>query len=214
MDQTEWVNFYEREVLPRLIDVVLGNREFAAYRARANAGLEGEVLEIGFGSGTNVPFYPAEVTRVVAVDPAEVGQKLAAKRLARCPIPVEFVGLDGEELPLGDASVDHVLSTWTLCSIPNVERALAELRRVLKPGGTVHFCEHGVSPDAEVRRWQERLTPIQRRLFGGCHLDRAIDQLVVGSGLVLETLDTSYQRGPKVMGYMYEGIARRTAVDA
>ncbi len=208
------MNFYEREVLPRLIDVVLGNREFAGYRTRASAGLEGEVLEIGFGSGTNVPFYPATVSRVVAVDPAEVGRKLAAQRLARSPVPVEFVGLDGEDLPLDDASVDHVLSTWTLCSIPDVEQALAEVRRVLKPGGTLHFCEHGASPEPKVRRWQERLTPIQRRLFGGCHLDRAIDELVAGSGLALESLDTSYQRGPKVMGYMYEGTARKAAVDA
>ena len=172
------------------------------------------MLEIGFGSGTNVPFYPATVSRVVAVDPAEVGRKLAGKRLARSPIPVEFVGLDGEHLPLDDASVDHVLSTWTLCSIPDVEQALAEVRRVLKPGGTLHFCEHGASPDPGVRKWQERLTPIQRRLFGGCHLDRAIDRLVAGSGLVIETLDTSYMRGPKLVGHMYEGIARKTVVDA
>src|SRR5207253_50642 len=118
-----------------------------------------------------------------AVDPATVGRRLAAKRLARSQVPVEFVGLDGQDLPVDTGSVDHVLVTWTLCTIPDVERALREIRRVLKPGGTMHFAEHGRAPDPGVARWQDRLTPIQRRLFGGCHLNRPIADLITGSGL-------------------------------
>ncbi len=203
------MNFYEREILPRFIDMMLGGKQFARYRARASAGLDGEVLEVGFGSGTNVPFYPASVTRVLAVDPAEVGRTLAAKRLAQSSVPVEFIGLDGASLPIESESIDHVLSTWTLCTIPDIDGALAEVRRVLKPGGTVHFCEHGASPDPKVRRWQDRITPVQRRLFGGCHLNRAIDRLIDDAGLTIEQLDNSYQKGPKPLGYMYEGVARK-----
>jgi ubiquinone/menaquinone biosynthesis C-methylase UbiE len=203
------VNFYEREILPRFTDVVLGSKRMAPYRARVNAGLEGEVLEVGFGSGTNVPFYPPSVTRMLAVDPAELGRTLAAKRLAQSPVPVEFIGIDGADLPLESESVDHVLTTFTLCTIPDIDRALAEMRRVLKPGGTVHFCEHGASPDPRVRRWQDRITPVQRRLFGGCHLNRRIDRLIDDAGFAIEHLDNSYQRGPKPLGYMYEGVARK-----
>jgi ubiquinone/menaquinone biosynthesis C-methylase UbiE len=207
------VNLYEREILPRFTDVVLGSKQFAPYRARVNAGLEGEVLEVGFGSGTNVPFYPASVTRVLAVDPAEVGRTLAAKRLAESPVPGEFIGLDGADLPVESENVDHVLTTFTLCTIPDIDRALAEMRRVLKPGGTLHFCEHGASPDPKVRRWQDRITPVQRKLFGGCHLNRPIDRLIDDAGFTIERLDNSYQKGPKPLGYMYEGVARKPQPD-
>jgi ubiquinone/menaquinone biosynthesis C-methylase UbiE len=203
------VNFYEREVLPRFIDVVLGGKEFKRLRARVVAPLEGEVLEVGFGSGPNVPFYPSTVTRVRAIDPATVGRKLAAKRLAASGVPVEFVGLDGEDLPVEDASVDHVLTTWTLCTIPDVDRALREMNRVLRPGGSVHFLEHGASPDPKVRRWQDRLDPLQGFLFGGCHLNREIDALIGGAGLEIRQLDNHYLRGPKTLGYMYEGVATK-----
>src|SRR4051812_1730011 len=141
------MGFYEDQVLPRLIDKALGGKGFGRLRARAMKGLEGEVLEVGFGSGTNLPHYPAGVTKVLAIDPATVGRKLAAGRVAASPMPVEFIGLDGEHLPLDDASVDHALSTWTLCTIPDAGQALAELQRVLRPGGTLHFLEHGRSPD-------------------------------------------------------------------
>lgn len=165
------------------------------------------MLEIGFGSGTNVPFYPAEVRRVLAVDPATVGQKLAADRVARSAAAVEYVGLDGEELPLDDASVDHALSTFTMCTIPDVERALAEVRRVLRPGGTLHFLEHGRAPDAKVMKWQDRLNPLQMRVAGGCHLNRPIDIVLRDSGFTIVRLDNYYLQGPKPFGYMYEGIA-------
>jgi ubiquinone/menaquinone biosynthesis C-methylase UbiE len=173
------------------------------------AGLQGEVVEIGFGSGLNVPCYPPQVKRVRAVDPATIGRKLAAKRLAASPVPVEFVGLDGQSLPLETACADHVLTTWTLCTIPEPELALAEVFRVLRTGGEFHFVEHGRSPDTAVARRQDRFTPIQRRVAGGCHLNRPIQALVQKSGLELTKLDNYYVAGPKMFGYMYEGIATK-----
>jgi ubiquinone/menaquinone biosynthesis C-methylase UbiE len=203
------VGFYEAQILPRLIDVVLSPREFSEMRQHATADLEGDVLEIGFGSGRNVPHYPPAVTRVLAVEPAAIGRKLASKRVAASPIPVEYVGLDGQDLPLQDQSVDHVLTTWTLCTIPDVSRALTEAHRVLRPNGAIHFVEHGRSPDASVARWQDRLTPMQRRLFGGCHLNRPIDQLLIDAGFVVARVEKHYVRGPKPFGYMFEGVATK-----
>jgi ubiquinone/menaquinone biosynthesis C-methylase UbiE len=203
------MGFYEDQVLPRFVDLALSGKEFDRLRARAASELEGETLEVGFGSGRNLPHYPATVTRVRAVDPAAMGRKLAAKRVAASPVPVEYVGLDGETLPLDDASVDHVLTTWTLCTIPDVARALGEIRRVLRPGGALHFLEHGRSPNPKVARWQDRLTPIQRRVFGGCHLNRPIDGLLTDSGLEITRLDNYYVRGPKPFGYMFEGVATK-----
>jgi ubiquinone/menaquinone biosynthesis C-methylase UbiE len=204
------MGWYAERVLPRLTDVLLRNPEFTKIRARVCASLYGEVLEVGFGSGRNVPHYPGTVTRVRAVDPATVGRALAAERLAASPVPVEFVGLDGEQLPLDDESVDHVLTTWTMCTIPAVERALSEMRRVLRPGGSLHFVEHGRAPQPKVARWQDRLTPLQRRVFGGCHLNRPIAELVERSGLHLATIDNYFVSGPKPFGYMYEGVAAKS----
>lgn len=205
------MGFYETQVLPRITDMALSGREFTSMRGRATAGLAGVVLEIGFGSGRNVPYYPATVRRVWAVEPAAVGRELALKRTEASHVPVEHVGLDGQGLPLEDVSVDCVLSTWTLCTIPDVDRALAEALRVLRPGGTIHFVEHGLAPDARVARWQHRLTPLQRRLFGGCHLNRPIDHLVVDAGFEMTRLETGYARGPKPFGYMFEGLATKPA---
>lgn len=201
------MGFYEDQVLPRFIDVLLGTKRLGRLRERVAAGLEGEVLEIGFGSGRNVPFYPATVTRVQAVDPATVGRKLAEQRVAASSVPVEYVGLDGEDLPLDDDSVDHVLTTWTLCTIPDVSRALDEVARVLRPGGSLHFLEHGRSPDQKVVRWQDRMTPLQRRIGGGCHLNRPIERLLDDSPLEVDRLENYYLPGPKSLGYMYEGVA-------
>ena len=203
------MGFYGEQVLPRITDKVLGGRPYGPLRARAAEGLVGEVLEVGFGSGLNVPFYPPTVTRVRAVDPASVGRRLAARRLAASPVPVEFVAQDAAQLPLDDGSVDHVLTTWTLCTIADIDRALGEMRRVLRPGGTIHFLEHGRSPDANVAAWQDRLNPLQGRLFGGCHLNRPIAELLARSGLQIDRLTNFYMRGPKPFGYMYAGIARR-----
>jgi ubiquinone/menaquinone biosynthesis C-methylase UbiE len=203
------MGFYETQVLPRFVDVALSGKQFARLRKRVAAQLDGEVLEVGFGSGRNVPYYPSGVRRVRAVDPATVGRKLAEKRVRASSVPVEYVGLDGESLPLDDASVDHVLTTWTLCTIPDVHAALCEIRRVLRPGGRLHFLEHGRSPDAEVVRWQDRMTPLQRRLAGGCHLNRPIDRLVADGGLEISELDNYYVKGPKLFGYMFEGVATK-----
>jgi ubiquinone/menaquinone biosynthesis C-methylase UbiE len=203
------MGFYEAQVLPRIIDKACGIGQIDAVRSEVTAGLAGRVVEVGFGSGLNLPHLPAEVRELLAVDPATTGRRLARRRLDATPARVDFVGLDGAHLPLDDASVDGALSTFTLCTIGDVELALRELRRVLRPGGELHFLEHGLSPDRRVARWQHRLTPIQRRLFGGCHLDRPIDRLITTAGFELERLENRYLAGPKVPGYLYLGIARR-----
>ena len=171
-------------------------------------GLHGQVVEIGFGSGHNVPHYPAAVTGVAAVEPADLGWKLAEKRLAETSVPVERSGLDGQSLPLPDDSCDAALSTWTLCTIPDVAAALQEVRRVLKPGGTLHFVEHGLAPDEAVQRWQHRLEPIQKRLFGGCHLTRQITDLLTDAGFTLTDVDVFYEKGaPKFLAAHSLGVA-------
>ena len=203
------MGWYSDRLLPRLVDAVLGRELFSTIRQRVAAGLSGEVLEIGFGSGLNVPHYPPAVRRVRAVDPAVAGRRLAARRLAESPVPVEFIGRYAEELPLEARSIDAVLCTWTLCSIPGVDQALREVFRVLRPGGTFHFVEHGRSPDPKVAVWQDRLTPLQRIVAGGCHLNRPIDELVAQSGLVLQQVERSYLRGPRPLTYTFEGVAIR-----
>jgi len=201
------MSWYQDRVLPYIIELAMRPKEFGPVRTRVTGGLDGEVLEIGFGSGHNVPHYPPEVTRVLAVDPATVGRKIAAGRVQRSPVPVEFAGLDAGSLPARDGSIDHVLSTWTLCTVPDPGQALAEIVRVLRPGGSLHFAEHGLSPDAKVAGWQRRLNPVQGLLFGGCQLDRPIDQLIASSGLQVSKLDTYYLRGPKTVAYTFEGVA-------
>ncbi|HEY2577711.1 MAG TPA: class I SAM-dependent methyltransferase [Streptosporangiaceae bacterium] len=203
------MSFYADQVLPRIIDFELGRKEFSRIRSRVASGLDGQVLEVGFGSGLNVPHYPPAVTRVQAVDPATVGRKLAARRVAASPVPVEYIGLDGQKLPVDPASIDHVLTTWTLCTIPDVQAALAEMHRVLRPGGDLHFAEHGRSAEPRVARWQDRLTPLQRRLAGGCHLNRPIGQLLTQAGFSLTKLDTYDLPGPKAVGHMFEGVATK-----
>ncbi|MFN8052159.1 MAG: class I SAM-dependent methyltransferase [Acidimicrobiales bacterium] len=203
------MGFYEEQVLPRAIDLMLGNAAMGKLRARALEGVSGEVLEVGFGSGTNLEHYPAEVTKVLAVDPATVGRKLARKRLAAARVPVEFVGLDGQTLPLPDESVDNAVSTWTLCTIPDVAAALAEIRRVLRPGGRLYFLEHGLSDDPRIARRQHRLDGLQQRIAGGCHLDRRHDDLIRDAGFDLDHVATFTIAGPKVSGFMYAGSAAR-----
>lgn len=201
------MGLYEDQILPRAIDLALRGKAIERMRARITSGLSGQVLEIGFGSGRNLPHLPDAVSTLRIVEPAAGGRSLAQPRIAARHIPVEDVGMTGEHLPLADDSVDHVLSTWTLCTIPDVAAALAEAARVLRPGGALHFLEHGRAPDAGVASWQDRLTPIQRRLFGGCHLNRPIAALIESSGLDLTELETYYMQGPRVLGYMYEGRA-------
>lgn len=203
------MGLYSRHVLPRLTNRVMDDDELAEIRGRVTADLAGTVLEVGFGSGLNVAHYPAAVTRVLAVEPSTVARKLAADRIAAGHVRIDYIGLDGQALALDTASIDQALTTWTLCTIPLVDRALAEIHRVLRPGGTLHFVEHGRSPAPAVARWQDRLTPIQRRIFGGCHLNRPIDELISRSGLHPTTMNNYYAAGPKMLGYMYEGIAQK-----
>ena len=202
------MGFYGDQVLPRFINLVCSARTVRELRQRACTGLRGRVVEVGFGSGLNVPHYPAGVTSVAAIEPADTGWKLAGRRVAAAPVPIERTGLDGQKLPLPDNSCDAALSTYTLCTIPDVSAALAELRRVLKPGGTFHFLDHGLAPDEPVRRWQHRLDPLQQKLFGGCHLTRPIADLVTEAGFTITDVDIFYEKGsPKIWGAASLGIA-------
>ena len=195
------MGLYGEHVLPRMINVACGLKAVAPLRRRVCEGLEGNVVELGFGSGHNIPFYPDSVSRVAAIEPADVGWRLAEKRLRAATVPVERSGLDGQSLPFADDSFDTALSTWTLCTIPDVAAALSEVRRVLKPGGTLHFLEHGLAPDEAVRRWQHRLEPVEKRVFGGCHLTRPIVDLLTGADFTITEVDVFYEDGtPKFLG--------------
>ena len=207
------MGLYARYVLPRMIDLVMGNKITMARRKQLIPRATGTVLELGLGSGLNLPFYGDSVTKVIGVDPSSELFALARNRLREvrergAGFAVELVLQSAEEqLPCDDAAVDTVVVTWTLCSIPDPLRALHEAARVLKPGGKLLFAEHGLSPDGGVRTWQNRLTPLWKRMAGGCHLNREIDQLLRDAGLQILDLDRGYAPGPKPMTYMYQGSA-------
>ncbi len=199
---------YGDRILPWAIDKMCGTAENDGYRAAICAGLAGDGVEIGFGSGLNLPHYPPEVTSLMAVDPATYGRRLAADRVAASPVDVRYVGLDGSALPIDDESVDFVLTTWTLCTIPDAERALSELHRVLRPDGVYHYLEHGLATAERHRRWQNRLTPGWRRVAGGCRLNVAIHDLVAAAGFTPQTRTFTSTSGG-VFGTLYEGRARK-----
>jgi ubiquinone/menaquinone biosynthesis C-methylase UbiE len=203
---------YGRQVLPRAMNVVCGTKASHELRARTCRGLSGSVVEIGFGSGHNVAHYPDEVTSVAAVEPSQVAWDLAQSRVDAARLRVSRTGLDGQALPFDDDSFDSALSTWTLCTIPDAQRALDELRRVLRPGGSLHFLEHGLAPDVSVQRWQRRLEPLQKRLVGGCHLTRPVVGLLKDAGWDVIEVEVFYEEGsPRVLGAASLGVARPAA---
>ncbi len=201
---------WRRYVHPRLLDVAMDTEETREVRTRVCAPLSGEVLEIGFGTGLNLAALPPAVTRVRAVDPLHRGIERASGRISERGIPVDLIGPDARDLPVPDDSVDTVLCTWSLCSIDDPVAAVTEIARVLRPGGALHFVEHGGSPEPKVRRWQHRLDGPWSRLAGGCHLDRDIPSVLLAGGLDITALETYYTRSePHVLGWTFEGRAGR-----
>jgi ubiquinone/menaquinone biosynthesis C-methylase UbiE len=202
------MGFYKDRILPYLIHHAMRQKDLAAYRSRVVPAAEGRVLEIGVGSGLNLPFYSAKVRHVIGLDPSPKLLSMARQAARPAMAPAEFVEGSAEAIPLEDRSVDTVVTTWTLCSIPDAPRSLREMRRVLKPGGRLLFVEHGRAPDASVGWWQDHLNPAWKRIGGGCHLNRAIKTLIEGAGFQFERIETGYMRGPRPMSFMYEGSAR------
>lgn len=202
------MGIWSESLLPRVVDFGMRGKTFREERPKCVGLAKGRVLEIGFGSGLNVPYYSKEVTELLALEPSEVGRKLAADRVAAAPFPIRFIGLDGASIPLDANSVDCVTCTWTLCTIPDVERALQEVKRVLKPGCEFHFMEHGASRIDEVRRFQDRWNPLQKFIFGGCHVNREIDRLIEAAGFESFEHIEYVLPGPRFMGSMYTGTAR------
>lgn len=203
------MGWYGDRVFPRVLNSAMNTPETRRIRQAVCAPLAGDVLEIGFGTGLNLPHMTPRVTRLRVVDPMERGRVLGAERIAASPVAVEFVGLDGQTLPVEDASVDAVLSTWTLCSIPDPVAAVREIRRVLRPDGAFHFVEHGRSPDERVLVWQNRLNGLQRRVACGCNINRDMPTIVREGGMTIESLATFYSKaGPKILGWTFQGIAR------
>jgi ubiquinone/menaquinone biosynthesis C-methylase UbiE len=203
------MGLYAKYVLPKLIDLAMRNKEVTCLREEWIPHARGDVLEIGIGSGLNLPFYSNEVQRIIGVDPSLELQQMARKRLAGGPTNLEFVSQSAElRLPLADGSIDSVVVTWSLCSIENPAIALSEMRRVLKATGSLIFIEHGRARESRVAAWQERLTPLWKRVAGGCHLNRKVDHLISGAGFQISELRTFYMKGPRPMTYTYQGMAR------
>ena len=202
------MGLYTRYILPRAVHLACSGRPQMRQRAKVVPRARGRVLEIGIGSGLNLPFYDAaRVSRIWGLDPSPQMRAMAAKVARRVPIDVELVGVSGDQVPLDSASVDTVVITYTLCSIPDPEAAVREAARVLKPGGELLFCEHGEAPDQSVRRWQERLTPIWSRLGGGCHLGRPIPAIIERGGFRLTAVETMYLPGWRFASFNYWGAA-------
>ena len=202
------MGFYDERVLPYLVHLTMRQETFLAYRQRVVQDAHGRVLEIGVGSGLNLPLYGERVRRVTGLDPSPRLLSMARRAQAGSRVPFELIEASAEAIPLANESIDTVVSTWTLCSIPDALAALREMRRVLRPAGELRFIEHGRAPEATVRLWQDRLTPAWKRLAGGCHLNRPIRELLEDAGFRVERMDTGYMKGPKPMTFMYEGQAR------
>ena len=201
-------NLYERFILPKLIDTACSQPPMTALRARYVAQAQGRVLEIGIGSGLNLPHYSADVRSITGVDPAAELTDMAQRRAEQIDAEVNVLGISGEELPADDQEYDSIVCTWTLCSIPNPYRAVAEMRRVLKPKGKLIFVEHGKSDDTNIAKWQRRIEPLWKKIGGGCHLTRRADQLLADGGFALDSFESGYEPGPKVAAFMMHGIAQ------
>ncbi|MGB0062411.1 class I SAM-dependent methyltransferase [Candidatus Binatus sp.] len=203
------MGFYNRYILPHVIEFAMRQKNFEPFRGRTAGAARGRVLEIGIGSGLNLASYPAGIETVCGVDPSSELLAKASQRVANVKFPVRLLEASSEKLPLEDRSFDTVVMTFTLCSIPDVGSALHEIRRVLKPEGALLFAEHGRAPDADVTRWQDRMTPYWKRVGGGCHLNRKVDDLIQAAGFRLERLSAGYQKfAPRPFSFFYEGCAR------
>jgi len=201
------MGFYRDRIVPHLVHLSMRNRQLLPRRERVVSGAEGRVLEIGIGSGLNLPFYPPDVHEILGLDPAPRLLAMARRAAERSHRPVTLIEGSAETIPLDDNSIDTAITTWTLCTIPDAGRALREMRRVLKPNGQLLFVEHGLAPEDSVRKWQNRLDPVWTRIAGGCHLNRPIRELILGAGFSVSTLETGYLKGPKPMTFLYEGRA-------
>ena len=205
------MGFYDRHILPRLLNAAMSAKPITYQRRKVVPRAQGRVLEVGFGAGHNLPFYDAsKVERIWALEPSAEMRARAGERAASTTIPLEFIGLPSEKIPLDAESADTVLVTYTLCTIPDVMAALGEMRRVMKPTGHMIFCEHGEAPDASVRRWQHRITPAWKMIGGGCHVGRQIPKLIADAGFRIEDIETMYLPGtPRFAGFNYWGSASR-----
>jgi ubiquinone/menaquinone biosynthesis C-methylase UbiE len=202
------LGLYQQRILPRLIHFGMRQKQLAPLRERLVAPARGKVLEIGIGSGLNLPFYPRDIELLLGLDPSPELLQIARRHSIWVHFPVELSEGRAEDIPLDAAAVDHVVMSWTLCSVADPLRALKEVRRVLRPGGSLLFVEHGRAPEPPVAGWQDRLTPVWRRLFGGCHLNRPIDRLLERAGLGLAELETGHLiKGPRFATFHYRGRA-------
>ena len=203
------MGLYDRYILPVVLNAAMSTKPIRYQRKKVVPRAQGRVLEIGFGAGHNLPFYDAsKVTHLWALEPSKEMRERAAERVSQSSIPLEFLDLPSEEIPLGNEEADTILITYTLCTIPDVTKALGEMRRVLNPGGKMIFCEHGEAPDADVRKWQERLTPAWKFIGGGCHVGRPIPKMIIDSGFRIEGMETMYLPGtPRFAGFNYWGDA-------
>ncbi len=201
------MGFYSNLIVPYCIDFSMSGANLREYRQKLLADVSGEILEIGFGTGLNLPHYPEEVNKITTIDPNPGMQKLARSRINQSQITVDYKILNSESLPIVDSTFDSVVCTWTLCSIPLVDQAIAEIHRVLKPGGKFYFIEHGLSSETQIQVWQNRLTPIQKVIADGCHLNRKINDIVQKKFPNVITEQFYAPKLPKVIGYMYQGVA-------
>ena len=202
------MGIYETVILPGIIHWVCSHNDLSKQREKVVPHAKGNVLEVGIGSGLNLPFYdPAKVDKIWGVDPSMRLRRMARKKAVGLPFDVDFIGLSGEEIPLDNKSADTVLVTYTLCSIRDVQKALTEMNRVLKPGGELIFCEHGSAPDAYIRKWQKRIDPAWTRISGGCHLDRRITDLIEEGGFKIRHLESDYSSPLKIVSFNYRGMA-------